>query len=389
MRKTMRIQRTLQLLAIASFVVGSRANAQLVRADVSVGGGTGTDQRGVHSSAVTVAPSVLFIPNAMFSAGLSGSATHFGSSTQALTGAGSLGMRVPLGSVFALAGSGVASITTTSFNATYSSAELTPTLEASVGAATLFGGWHAASGTSTIREVTPGSGSVFSNPVAGARAVTNSRSGVGAVFGAVLDVDRSNGAKLAYREEHARVAGVSITDRVVTGIVGTDRYALSAVAGMRDAPDEQVGFGSATATIALARSVALQVAAGSYPSNRVTGTFGGSFASIGLSLRGIRRLDDENAAPVVRGAPALAAGAKRLAIRAPDAQRVEIAGDWNNWTPTPATPAADGNWYSDVRLQAGEHRYAFRIDGKRWMVPEGVPSIDDGFGGRSALATVR
>ncbi len=385
----MRIQNALLVVVISTIGVGARANAQLVSATMSVGGGTGTDQRGLHSSAVTVAPSVLFIPSAMFSAGLSGSATRFGTSAHALGGTGSLGVRVPVGSVFSLAGSAAASATMTSFNATYSSAELTPTLEASIGGATLFVGIHAASGTSTIREVTPSAGGLFSNPVAGARDITSARTSTGPVFGGVLDVDRASGAKLAYREEHARVGGIGITDRVATGMLGSDRYALTAVAGLRDASDEQIGFVSFSGTIALARSVALQVAAGSYPSNRVTGTFGGSFASIGLSLRGLRRLDDENDTPTVRGAPALVAGANRLAIQAPSAQRVEIAGDWNSWTPTPATRSADGMWYSDVRLEPGEHRYAFKIDGKRWVVPEGVASVDDGFGGRSALVTVR
>ena len=382
----MRMSSKVVVLAIPFFAM-ERADAQVVRGDVSVGGGTGTDQRGVHSSAVTIAPSVLFIPNAIFSAGLSGSATHFGSSAEAFGGTGSVGVRLPVGSVLALAASGAASATTTSFNATYSSADVTPTFEATIGAATLFGGVHAVSGTSSIREASV-PGGVFSNPV-GARDITTSRTSTGAVFGGVVDVDRASGAKLGYREEHARVAGVAYTDRVATGTLGNDRMAVSGVAGLRDAPDEQVGFGSITTTIALTRSVALQAAAGSYPSNRVTGTFSGSFASIGLSFRGFRRLDNDDDVPVVRGAPAPVAGVKRLSIKAAGAQHVEIAGDWNGWTPVAATQADDGTWYSDVRLQPGEHRFAFRIDGKRWMVPEGVASVDDGFGGRSALVIVR
>ena len=382
----MRMQSGLLVMTIA--VGGAlRVHAQVVRGDVSVGGGTGTDQRGVHSSAVTIAPSIMYIPNSMFSAGLSGSATRFGTNAQALGGSGSLGARIPLGGGVALAASGVASATATSFNATYSSAELTPTLEATLGPTTLFGGVHGVRGRSTIRQA-PTSGGVFSNPV-GARDVTTSRTSAGPVFGGVVDIDRANGAKLGYREEHARIDGVGYADRVATGTFGNDRYALSGVAGLRNAPDEQVGFGNVTTTIALARSIALQVAAGSYPSNRVTGTFGGSFASIGVSFRGLRRLDTEDDVVVVRGAAAPSIGVKRLAIRVADAQRVEIAGDWNNWTPVAATQAANGTWYSDVRLQPGEHLYAFRIDGKQWMVPEGVASVEDGFGGRSALVVVR
>lgn len=385
----MRMQKVLKVLVVSCMVARVSAHAQLVRGDIAIGGGTGTDQRGVHSSAVTVAPSLLFAPNALFSAGIAGSATHFGSSALALGGSGSAGVRVPLGPVLALAGSGAASITSTSFNATYSSAELTPTLEASLGAATFFGGVHAASGGSTIRATTTTRGGLFSNPAVGARDVTSSRTSTGPVFGGVLQLDRATGAKLGYREEHARVAGVAITDRVATGLIGDERFSMSGVAGYRTAIDEQTAFGSVTGTYALGHAMALQVAAGSYPSNRVMGTFGGSFASIGISLRALHRIISDDDAPVVRGAPAPAAGTRRLSIKAEGAQRVEIAGDWNNWTPVPATPAADGRWYADARLLPGEHRYAFRIDGKRWVVPEGVASLDDGFGGRSALVMVR
>ena len=43
---------------------------------------------------------------------------------------------------------------------------------------------------------------------------------------------------------------------------------------------------------------------------------------------------------------------------------------------------------SDLFITAG-FPPAFKLDGKRWTVPDGVASVDDGFGGRSALVTVR
>ena len=377
-------------MALATILLlPSGSGAQVVRGDVAVGGGTATDQRGVHSSAVTVAPSVLFVPNAEFSAGLSATATHFGSSGNAFGGTATLGARLPIGSVFALAASGAGSLTSTSFNARYSSAELTPTAEAALGPVTLFAGTHVASGSSTIRSVAPGSGGLLPGAAPSGTDVTTSRSSSGPVFGAVIEVDRTSGTKVSYREEHARVGGIMVVDRVATGVVGSDRFALNGVAGLRDAADEKVGFGSVTATLALSSAVALQAAAGSYPSNRVTGTLGGSFASVGLSFRGMRVFANDDETPLVRGVPAPLTGLRRLAIKAAGAGRVEIAGDWNEWTPVPATPAADGTWFADVRLAPGEHRYAFRVDGKRWVVPEGVASVDDGFGGRSALVIVR
>jgi 1,4-alpha-glucan branching enzyme len=123
--------------------------------------------------------------------------------------------------------------------------------------------------------------------------------------------------------------------------------------------------------------------------SRITGTLGGRFASIGVVVQGTRRMANSERAPQVRGAPPVASGMTRVAISAPSATRVEVAGDWNGWTSSPATRSPDGIWYADVKLRPGEYRYAFKIDGQRWRVPEGIASLDDGFGGRSALVTVR
>ena len=353
-----------------------------------MGGGTATDQRGVRSNAVTIAPSVLFAPDPRFSAALAASATQFGSSARALGGTATLGTRLPVGSIVALAASAAGSATRTSFNATYSSLALTPTVEATVAGVTLFGGAHVASGASSVRQATTSPGGVFGTPGSGARDITSARTSAGPVFGGVLTVAGSG--TISYREEHARVAGITVVDRVATGSMDRGILALTASGGLRNAPDEQIGYASVSASLALGRAIALQAAVGSYPSNRVTGTFGGRFASIGMAVRGLRRLDSPiGAAPRVRGAPAVPDGATRLSIRAPRAQRVEVAGDWNKWTPTLATRAADGTWYADVRLLKGEHRYAFKLDGQRWSVPDDVASVDDGFGGRSALVTVR
>ena len=366
------------------------AYAQMVRGEIGVAGGAATDQRGVRSRAVTVAPSVLFAPDPRFSAGLAGSVTQFGSNARAVGGTATVGTRLPLGTVVALAASGSGSLTGTSFNATYSSADLTPTLEATLASVTLFGGAHLASGSSSTAQITSTPSGPFGAPVSGVRDITSSRTSTGAVFGGVLNVAGATGGTISYREERARVAGMDVTDRIATGSMERGALAFSASGGLRDAPDEQLGFGSVSATLAMSGAIALQGAVGSYPSNRVTGTFGGRFASIGVTIHGLRRFDSSHGmVPAVRGAPAIPGGATRLAIIAPRAQRVEVAGDWNGWAATPATRAADGTWYADIRLSPGEHRYAFKLDGTKWTVPEGAMSVDDGFGGRSALVTVR
>lgn len=366
------------------------AVAQVVRGEIAVSAGTATDQRGLHSSAVSLTPSALYAPDAHFSAAVSATATQFGGSARAYGGAATFGTRAPVGSVVALAATAGGSTTHTSFDATYTSADLTPSVEATLGGVTLFAGAHAQAGSSTLRMTTSTPGGLFTGAAPGTREVSASRTSVGPVAGAVLSTAGPEGLAIGYREEHARVAGVQVVDRVVTGSAGSSLLAFSATGGWRAAPDEQVSYGSVSATVRVGGAAALQGAVGTYPSNRITGIVGGRFASIGVVLRGSRQLSDvTDAMPVVRGAAPVPTGATRLAITAPDARRVELAGDWNGWEPVPATRAPDGTWYADVRVARGEHRYAFRIDGRGWRVPAGVDSVDDGFGGRSALVIVR
>ena len=381
-------------LAVLVLPAGGRiADAQTVRGDVAVSAGSATDQRGVHSTAFSIAPSVLIAPDPRFSAGLAASVTQFGANARAVGGSATLGARVPLGSVVAFAASATGSSTQTTFNASYASADMTPTLEATIAGVTLFGGVHVASGVSTLRAAAPGAGGIpgaLPGTPAGTRDVTTSRGSSGPVIGGVVNLAGATGGAISYREEHARVDGLRVVDRVATGRMTSGAAVLSASAGVRDAADERLGFGSVGAALAIGRGVALQGALGTYPSNRLTGTFGGRFATLGVMLQGARRLDAPPDRGIrIRGVPAAPPGVTRLAITAPSASRVEVAGDWNSWTPTAVARAPDGTWYADIRLAAGQHAYAFKLDGKRWTVPDGVASVDDGFGGRSALVTVR
>jgi 1,4-alpha-glucan branching enzyme len=83
------------------------------------------------------------------------------------------------------------------------------------------------------------------------------------------------------------------------------------------------------------------------------------------------------------------AGATRLALAAPEASRVEVAGDWNGWQLVALTRSTNGVWYADLPIPSGVYRYAYRIDSKTWEVPKGVAAVNDGFGGKSAWLTVR
>jgi hypothetical protein len=183
------------------------------------------------------------------------------------------------------------------------------------------------------------------------------------------------------------VGAVRATDRTLSGALAAGSMMLSASVGRRTAPDETLDFGSAGLEFDLSSGLALDLDAGRYPSNRLTGAAGGNYVSAGVSLKfGGGRI---GALPEARGVTPAPPGTTRLTIRAPRAQQVEVAGDWDDWQPVPALRADDGVWYADLRLPPGEYRYAFRIDGGAWRVPDGAVAVDDGFGGKSAYVTVR
>lgn len=94
-----------------------------------------------------------------------------------------------------------------------------------------------------------------------------------------------------------------------------------------------------------------------------------------------------------RSAPTPAAGpvTVRFVLFAPDAQQVSLAGTFNQWDPA-ATPlvrtGTAGVWSATLTLPAGQHQYAFVVDGARWVADPGAPAVDDGFGRRNSVLSL-
>ena len=91
-------------------------------------------------------------------------------------------------------------------------------------------------------------------------------------------------------------------------------------------------------------------------------------------------------APIVYAPEAARAGS--IGFEVDGARQVEIAGDWNGWERVPLSQDATGRWIVPVGLAPGVYRFNLRADGERWIVPEGVPQIDDGYGGRVGLLII-
>jgi hypothetical protein len=202
-----------------------------------------------------------------------------------------------------------------------------------------------------------------------------------------MNFANDNGERLAltYRGERGTVAGASQTDNSLLATFGNDDVALSGAIGERNVANVASRFGSGTLAIGLSPSVALQLAGGKYPSNPLLGIPAGQFVNVGMLVRfGASR----SSLPRPSGVAPAMRGITRLSIRANDAVTVEVAGEFNHWEFVSAQRAANGVWYADLRIPPGQYRYAFRINGKEWRIPEGVTAAEDEFGGTSAWLTV-
>ncbi len=146
-------------------------------------------------------------------------------------------------------------------------------------------------------------------------------------------------------------------------------------------------WGGAEASVWLTRGVALVVGGGSYAPDLLQALPSGRYISAAIRISARRP-------PVVN----VKAQAPRtydpkgdegsLLFRLPGAQSVEVVGDWTDWQPVPMRRARDGRWTLDLTLPPGVHRFNLIVDGERWIVPDGVPSVDDGFGGETGLLIV-
>jgi hypothetical protein len=89
--------------------------------------------------------------------------------------------------------------------------------------------------------------------------------------------------------------------------------------------------------------------------------------------------------------PAASPVTVRFVLFAPDAQQVSLAGTFNQWDPA-ATPlvrtGTPGVWSATLTLPAGQHQYAFVVDGARWVADPGAPAVDDGFGRRNSVLSL-
>jgi hypothetical protein len=88
------------------------------------------------------------------------------------------------------------------------------------------------------------------------------------------------------------------------------------------------------------------------------------------------------------GVAPLRSGHREFSLSAPDASSVSILGSFTAWEPLPLARGRGGRWRVEVALGAGEHEYAYMVDGIVVVPPEAVRTRDDGFGGVNGVIVV-
>ena len=147
----------------------------------------------------------------------------------------------------------------------------------------------------------------------------------------------------------------------------------------------------------------LVVSGGTYPVDPTQGFPGGRFVSLSLRVAPGRRSNPLPGAQVSYGStsPADVASAvtgfavKRLnddlvsiRVDAPSGRLVEITGDFTNWTPLRLVSAGVGSWSTTLPIRSGTYQMNVRVDGGSWMVPPGLLSMVDEFGGTVGLLVI-
>jgi hypothetical protein len=149
-------------------------------------------------------------------------------------------------------------------------------------------------------------------------------------------------------------------------------------------------WGSADAALWVLPRTALVLGIGRSLDDPVRGVPQTTFASVSLRVSAqphetiSRRRTIEGARVTVQRADA---SLRRFEIRGVRGTRVEVMGDFTDWSPIALEQAGDV-WRLERPITPGLHRIALRIDGGEWIAPVNLPHATDDLGGVVGLITV-
>ena len=116
-------------------------------------------------------------------------------------------------------------------------------------------------------------------------------------------------------------------------------------------------------------------------------------AVVALSALEFARIPTHNATAVASPSPSHSDTVTlvRFVFAEPGAARVELVGDFNQWTRGTTQlerTGAPGVWAVSVPVTPGRHEYAFIVNGSRWVADPLAPKSSDEFGTESSVIRV-
>jgi hypothetical protein len=193
--------------------------------------------------------------------------------------------------------------------------------------------------------------------------------------------------------QHTSVSGDTYPEANLVATLTQGPLDLTVYGGVRRWPTALNGsrderWAGATAVYWLTSKAALTASGGRYSSDVLQGLPGGRFLAVGVrfTARRVRAIPINAAAPIVYTLEEATTGS--IGFDVDGATRVEIAGDWTDWQRVTLQRDGSGRWILPRGLEPGAYRFNLLVDGERWTVPEGVPRVDDGFGGVVGLLIV-
>jgi hypothetical protein len=209
---------------------------------------------------------------------------------------------------------------------------------------------------------------------------------------------------------------IRYVDGTVAVRVDVVRLELGGFAGLRSgasgarATGGPRSWGGASVMLWLTDRVGATLGVGTYPLDLSRGFPGGRYASLSLRLAsaGARASGQQPAShsevslpPAAREArarahgvlafsvEALAGDRRTVRVHAPGARSIEVAGDFTGWQPLALARAGNGWWTLALPVPRGTYQMNVRVDGHDWIVPPGVPTTDDEFGGSVGVLVVK
>jgi hypothetical protein len=162
-------------------------------------------------------------------------------------------------------------------------------------------------------------------------------------------------------------------------------------------------WASISAVRQLNRRLAISLSGGTYPIDPTQGFPGGRFASVALRFAtgsapavSPPTMDPSEVPPISSSIASFETerdeqGRLTFSVNAPGATIVEINGDFTQWVPLRlAQDARDPNrWTAALPVGPGKYQMNIRVDGGQWIVPPGLLSMRDEFGGAVGLLVVQ